>query len=176
MLVTFYINLVKIKNVWLLKVRFIFFFPDGGSRRLASGANCVGHLLVKNNSGPFGSRRNWRSPDRICLLLIYTHRRVSLHFSCTNRNKFPLLLGAAPVQAAAKGINERPRSSAGAAMEVKCRRLEGKVAVVTASTQGIGLAIAERLGLEGAAAVISSRKQVAPSRAEAPSSRFVCPA
>jgi NAD(P)-dependent dehydrogenase (short-subunit alcohol dehydrogenase family) len=45
-------------------------------------------------------------------------------------------------------------------MEVKCRRLEGKVAVVTASTQGIGLAIAERLGLEGAAVVISSRKQV----------------
>jgi NAD(P)-dependent dehydrogenase (short-subunit alcohol dehydrogenase family) len=45
-------------------------------------------------------------------------------------------------------------------MDVKCRRLEGKVAVVTASTQGIGLAIAERLGLEGAAVVISSRKQV----------------
>ncbi|CAL4901624.1 unnamed protein product [Urochloa decumbens] len=44
-------------------------------------------------------------------------------------------------------------------MGVKCRRLEGKVAVVTASTQGIGLAIAERLGLEGAAVVISSRKQ-----------------
>ncbi|CAN6222348.1 unnamed protein product [Urochloa humidicola] len=44
-------------------------------------------------------------------------------------------------------------------MEVRCRRLEGKVAVVTASTQGIGLAIAERLGLEGAAVVISSRKQ-----------------
>ncbi|WVZ62937.1 hypothetical protein U9M48_012627 [Paspalum notatum var. saurae] len=48
----------------------------------------------------------------------------------------------------------------GEEMEVKCRRLEGKVAVVTASTQGIGLAIAERLGLEGAAVVISSRKQV----------------
>ncbi|VAI30858.1 unnamed protein product [Triticum turgidum subsp. durum] len=44
-------------------------------------------------------------------------------------------------------------------MDVKCRRLEGKVAVVTASTQGIGLAIAERLGREGAAVVISSRKQ-----------------
>ncbi|KAK3132523.1 hypothetical protein QOZ80_6AG0523830 [Eleusine coracana subsp. coracana] len=44
-------------------------------------------------------------------------------------------------------------------MDVKCRRLEGKVAVVTASTQGIGLAIARRLGLEGAAVVISSRKQ-----------------
>lgn len=33
------------------------------------------------------------------------------------------------------------------------------MAVVTASTQGIGLAIAERLGREGAAVVISSRKQ-----------------
>ncbi|KAG8094714.1 hypothetical protein GUJ93_ZPchr0012g22209 [Zizania palustris] len=44
-------------------------------------------------------------------------------------------------------------------MEVKCRRLEGKVAVVTASTQGIGLAIAERLGREGAAVVVSSRKK-----------------
>ncbi|XP_022724016.1 tropinone reductase-like 3 isoform X3 [Durio zibethinus] len=39
------------------------------------------------------------------------------------------------------------------------RRFQGKVAIVTASTQGIGLAIAERLGLEGASIVISSRKQ-----------------
>ncbi|KAK0418874.1 hypothetical protein QR680_013820 [Steinernema hermaphroditum] len=41
----------------------------------------------------------------------------------------------------------------------KCRRLEGKVAIVTAATAGIGLAIAERLGHEGAAVVISSRKE-----------------
>ncbi|KAI4298759.1 hypothetical protein L6164_032278 [Bauhinia variegata] len=39
------------------------------------------------------------------------------------------------------------------------RRFEGKVAIVTASTQGIGFGIAERLGLEGASVVISSRKQ-----------------
>ncbi|KAK7348394.1 hypothetical protein VNO80_22949 [Phaseolus coccineus] len=42
---------------------------------------------------------------------------------------------------------------------VKSKRFEGKVAIVTASTQGIGLAIAERLGLEGASVVISSRRQ-----------------
>ncbi|KAL2339236.1 hypothetical protein Fmac_013682 [Flemingia macrophylla] len=42
---------------------------------------------------------------------------------------------------------------------VKAKRFEGKVAVVTASTQGIGFAIAERLGIEGASVVISSRKQ-----------------
>lgn len=39
------------------------------------------------------------------------------------------------------------------------RRLEGKVCVVTASTDGIGLAIVKRLGLEGAKVVVSSRKQ-----------------
>ena len=40
------------------------------------------------------------------------------------------------------------------------KRFEGKVAIVTASTQGIGFGIAERLGLEGASVVVSSRKQV----------------
>jgi dehydrogenase/reductase SDR family protein 4 len=38
-------------------------------------------------------------------------------------------------------------------------RFEGKVAIVTASSQGIGFGIAERLGLEGASVVVSSRKQ-----------------
>lgn len=39
------------------------------------------------------------------------------------------------------------------------RRLEGKVAIVTASTEGIGLAIAKRLVQDGAKVMISSRKQ-----------------
>ncbi|KAM8711010.1 hypothetical protein ACLKA7_017612 [Drosophila subpalustris] len=39
------------------------------------------------------------------------------------------------------------------------KRLAGKVAVVTASTDGIGFAIAKRLAEDGASVVISSRKQ-----------------
>ncbi|KAK1403124.1 tropinone reductase-like 3 [Heracleum sosnowskyi] len=39
------------------------------------------------------------------------------------------------------------------------KRFEGKVVIVSASTQGIGFGIAERFGLEGASVVISSRKQ-----------------
>lgn len=44
-------------------------------------------------------------------------------------------------------------------MEKIGKRFKGKVGIVTASTQGIGFAIAERLGFEGASVVISSRKQ-----------------
>ncbi|XP_055388850.1 uncharacterized protein LOC129617823 [Condylostylus longicornis] len=39
------------------------------------------------------------------------------------------------------------------------RRFEGQLAVITASTAGIGLSIAERFASEGALVVISSRKQ-----------------
>lgn len=39
------------------------------------------------------------------------------------------------------------------------KRLEGKICVVTASSDGIGFAIAKRLGLEGGKIVVSSRKQ-----------------
>ncbi|GAA0171760.1 dehydrogenase [Lithospermum erythrorhizon] len=39
------------------------------------------------------------------------------------------------------------------------KRFVGKVVIITASTQGIGFGIAQRLGQEGASIVISSRKQ-----------------
>lgn len=49
--------------------------------------------------------------------------------------------------------------SANASSSVKCNRLEGKVAIVTASTEGIGFSIARRLAQEGAKVMISSRKE-----------------
>lgn len=44
-------------------------------------------------------------------------------------------------------------------MSTMTKKLDGKVAIVTASTDGIGLAIARRLAEDGAKVVISSRKQ-----------------
>jgi len=44
-------------------------------------------------------------------------------------------------------------------------RLEGKVAVVTGASRGIGLAIAERLVAEGASVCITARKQEALNEA-----------
>ncbi|XP_035735897.1 dehydrogenase/reductase SDR family member 4-like [Vespa mandarinia] len=43
--------------------------------------------------------------------------------------------------------------------QVKCKRLEKKVAIVTASTNGIGYSIAKRLAQEGAKVMICSRKE-----------------
>lgn len=40
----------------------------------------------------------------------------------------------------------------------RCQRLEGRVAIVTASTAGIGLGIVRRLAQEGAQVVVSSRR------------------
>lgn len=40
-----------------------------------------------------------------------------------------------------------------------CQRFKDKVVVITGSTAGIGYAIAERVGLEGASVVVCSRKQ-----------------
>ena len=42
---------------------------------------------------------------------------------------------------------------------MKMNRYEGKVCLVTGSTAGIGLAIAERMALEGGTVIICSRKE-----------------
>eukprot|EP00123_Amoebidium_parasiticum_P014628 comp22581_c0_seq1/m.34503 comp22581_c0_seq1/g.34503 ORF comp22581_c0_seq1/g.34503 comp22581_c0_seq1/m.34503 type:complete len:272 (-) comp22581_c0_seq1:317-1132(-) len=54
-------------------------------------------------------------------------------------------------------VSRRLFSSTAAMFTAK--RLSGRVAVVTASTAGIGFSVARRLGQEGAKVVISSRKQ-----------------
>ncbi|EDW30163.1 GL22470 [Drosophila persimilis] len=55
--------------------------------------------------------------------------------------------------------HKRLSSSSQSSSVNQMKRLAGKVAVVTASTDGIGFAIAKRLAEDGAAVVISSRKQ-----------------
>src|SRR5690348_2138095 len=47
------------------------------------------------------------------------------------------------------------------------RRLEGKTAIVTGASRGIGLAIAERIVAEGGRVVITARKQEALEEAAA---------
>lgn len=62
-----------------------------------------------------------------------------------------------------------------ASSSASCRRLEGKVALVTAATAGIGLAIAERLGKEGARVYICSRHvQAAQAGGGARSGQWDC--
>ncbi|XP_072947838.1 dehydrogenase/reductase SDR family member 4 [Epargyreus clarus] len=61
--------------------------------------------------------------------------------------------------AGAMNVMSQSLASATSSKKYHSSRLKGKVAVVTASTDGIGFAIAKRLGDEGASVVISSRKE-----------------
>ncbi|XP_076397711.1 dehydrogenase/reductase SDR family member 4 isoform X3 [Megachile rotundata] len=56
-------------------------------------------------------------------------------------------------------LNQSVRKFCTNLSKMNCKRLEGKTAIVTASTEGIGFSIAKRLAQEGAKVVISSRKE-----------------
>uniref|UniRef100_A0A8W7P4B1 Dehydrogenase/reductase SDR family member 4 n=1 Tax=Anopheles coluzzii TaxID=1518534 RepID=A0A8W7P4B1_ANOCL len=75
---------------------------------------------------------------------------------------FRSIAGSAALTQTIRKTMERNLCSGSA---IAAKRLTGKVAVVTASTEGIGYAIAERLGQEGAKVVVSSRKQQNVDRA-----------
>ena len=45
-------------------------------------------------------------------------------------------------------------------MKIHTTRHEGKIALITGGTSGIGLATAQRLALEGATVVVTGRRQV----------------
>lgn len=64
-----------------------------------------------------------------------------------------------PLQSPNHSSSKMLRKFSSAAASSFARRLDGKVCIVTASTEGIGLAIAKRLGAEGGKVVVSSRKQ-----------------
>lgn len=74
--------------------------------------------------------------------------------SLSNMNKLALIGQLSPL----KGIKTSNFFSSSKAME-NSSRLSGKVALVTASTEGIGLAIARKLGQDGAKVIISSRRK-----------------
>ncbi|XP_076280719.1 dehydrogenase/reductase 4 [Lasioglossum baleicum] len=56
-------------------------------------------------------------------------------------------------------MNQGVRNFSANSSTMKCNRLQGKTAIVTASTEGIGFAIAKRLAQEGAKVMVSSRKE-----------------
>eukprot|EP01104_Vermistella_antarctica_P018970 TRINITY_DN722_c0_g2_i1.p1 TRINITY_DN722_c0_g2~~TRINITY_DN722_c0_g2_i1.p1 ORF type:complete len:290 (+),score=55.48 TRINITY_DN722_c0_g2_i1:33-872(+) len=80
---------------------------------------------------------------------------------------------ASPIETNPSPIPSCPRS------KYYGRRVDQKVAIVTASTLGIGYAVAKRLALEGACVVISSRRQsnvdaaVASLKKETKSNRII---
>jgi len=85
--------------------------------------------------------------------------RKPAHIAVTVTLRQHAQLAAIFSRVSALSVGVASMSDSAALGKFKCKRLEGKIAVVTASTAGIGLAIAERLGHEGAHVVISSRKQ-----------------
>ncbi len=95
-------------------------------------------------------------------------RRQPQFLSRRSKNARGVLLGGAAVAgAAALGAAALTAAAVSAARRVRASRLQGKTVLITGSSRGLGLAMAEEFGLRGARIVLTARAAEELDRARA---------